>query len=268
MRFWILASILLALCLAPSGVLADSDLAPCVLNGVNISSDVTVKYNGVGAGAADTNSASDSGLVIPTTPSDIATAAANLTPAGGGDDKDKVEGFLTAAFEFGTPFGSTAFDTLRLDAFGSASAVDAKNSAGNPAGAEVTGWARTDFFIEGGTGMDCDTFLHLPAVRNLLPPYETFLEINVSSTVVNATLGPGSPAQTILLPEGHLYQIQLNYDYAIPNGIDPDFAFSYEVLVGGVPTVPGLGMEAMIVVALLLVGLGTVLLRARRSSVP
>jgi hypothetical protein len=267
MRFWILASTLCAFCLAPSLALADTDLGVCALNGVNISSDVTVKYNGVGAGAADTNSASDSGLVIPTTPSDIATAAANLTPAGGGDDKDKVEGTLTAAFEFGTPFGSTAFDTLRLDAFGSASAFDAKNSAGNPAGAEVTGEARTNFFIDVVAGTDCDTFLHLPAVRNLLP-YETFLEINVSSTVVNATLGPGSPAQTILLPEGHAYLIQLNYDYAIPNGVDPPFAFGYEVLVGGLPAVPALGMETMIVVALLLLGIGTVLLRARLSSVP
>jgi hypothetical protein len=189
-----------------------------------------------------------------------------MVPAVAGP-KDKVEGFLTAAFEFGTPVGSTALDTLRLEASGTASAENALNSAGNPAGAEVTGEARADFFIDIVTGTDCDTDLHMPAVRNLLP-FETLLEINVISTHpgVSVTLGPGSPAQTINLPENHGYLIQLNYDYAIPFGVDPPFAFSYEVTVGGVPAVPGLGMEATIVVALLLVGLGTVLLRARRAA--
>jgi hypothetical protein len=236
-----------------------------------VSSNVTVRFSGVGATAADVRSASDSETASPSGGpfSATADAAAVLFPPGGGGPKDQVDGSMKSSFEFGSPLGSVSQDTLRLEAIGIASTVDATNSAGNPAGAEVSGEARAEFFIDIVAGTDCDTFFNMPAVR-LLEPFETFLEINVirnpgGTSQLLATLSPGAPAQTILLPEDSSFLIQLNYDYSLPHGIDPPFGISYAVTVGAAP-VPGLGIEATIVVGLLLLGLGTVFLRVRRAA--
>ena len=116
-------------------------------------------------------------------------------------------------------------------------------------------------------GVDCDTVLTLPAVRNLLP-YEVLLEINIirdpSGTPVVLTLGPGSPPQNVFLPEGFAYLIQLNYDYRVPFGIDPPFLFRFPMTIGATPT-PSLGMEGTIVVVLLLM-FGGAVFQARRAS--
>jgi hypothetical protein len=176
---------------------------------------------------------------------------------------------MTASFELGFPFGTTAQDTLLLDASGSGSAMNSTNSVGNPADATVSGQARAEFFIDIVAGTDCDTFLNVPAVRNLLL-YETFLEINVifdpglPSQMVLATLSPGSPAQTVLLPEDHSYLIQLEYDYRVPFGFDPPFGFDFLITVGPSPAVPVLGIQSAIMLGLLL--LGAAALAARRSQ--
>jgi hypothetical protein len=265
MRAWILLSLGFVL-LSTSPVSAQSVLGYCSLNGVTVSSDVTVRYNGAGSTAADAASGNDSRLVVVPSPTS-GTAAANalLFPAGGGGPKDQIDGTLKSSFEFGPPFGSLTQDILIFNAAGNSSAENALNSAGNPAAAEVTGEARAEFFIDIVAGRDCDTFFTVPEVR-ALEPYETLLEINVimdpngAIPVLLATLGPGSPAQNILLPEDHAFLIQLNYDHAVPFGIDPPFDFSYVVTVGPAPTVPALDMQAKMIVGLLI--LGTVLLRA------
>ena len=248
---------------------ADTDLGVCSFNGVTVSSDITVGDDGVGSSAAaDFDSASDLRLVAVPTPSGVAIASATKLPAAG-SAKDQVDGSLKAAFEYGSPIGSTGQDTLRLDASGTASAMNSTNSVGNQADATVTGEARAEFFIDIVAGTDCDTFLTMPEVRNLLP-FEIFLELNVimdpgPSAVGLATLPPGSPAQTVLLPEGHSFLIQLNYDYRVPFGIDPPFSFSYPIRIGAAP-VPGLGMEGAIGVGLLLVIGGAVMLQTQRSK--
>lgn len=248
---------------------AETVLGVCSLNGVTVSSDVTVGYDGVGSSAAaDFASDKDSKLVVPTTPSGTAIATAVVVPTAGAA-KDRVDGTLKASFEFGIPVGGAGQDTLLLDASGTGSALNSTNSVGNVADATVTGEARAEFFIDIVAGTDCDTFFNMPAVR-LLEPFETLLEINVirnpaGASQLLATLSPGAPAQTILLPEDSSFLIQLNYDYSLPNGTDPPFSFSYAVTVGAAP-VPGLGIEATIVVGLLLLGLGSVLLRVRRAA--
>ena len=159
------------LALSPSLAQAATDLGVCAPNGVTVSTDVTVRYNGVGAGAADQLSDSDSKVVSPNAGpfADTANSAALLLPPGGGDPKDRVNGAMSSYFEFGTPVGSTALDTLQLEANGAASTVNALNSAGNLAGAEVTGEARAEFFIDIVAGTDCDTFFNIPAMRALEP---------------------------------------------------------------------------------------------------
>ena len=249
---------------------ADSVLGLCSLNGVTVSSDVTVGYDGAGSTpAADFTSDSDSAPpIVPFTPSGIANAVANALPAGGGAAKDKVEGAMTASFELGFPFGTIAQDTLELEASGFGSAMNSTNFVGNTSDATVSGQARAEFFIDIVPGMDCDTFLNVPAVRNLLL-FETFLEINVifdpglPTQMLLATLSPGSPAQLVLLPEDHLYLIQLEYDYRVPFGLDPPFGFDFLITVGPSPAVPMLDMQSAIVLGLKL--LGTAALAARRS---
>jgi hypothetical protein len=248
---------------------ADSELGPCSLNGINLFADVEVGYDGVGSTLAnDFASASDSvgPLVAAGSTSGNASANAVKVPAAG-LAKDLVDGELKAAFEFGTPFGSIAQDTLVLEAFGDGSAENSTNAVGNDSDAVVTGEARAEFFIDHVAGVDCDTVLTLPAVRNLLP-YEVLLEINIirdpSGTPVVLTLGPGSPPQNVFLPEGFAYVIQLNYDYRVPFGIDPPFFFSFPMKIGATPT-PSLGMEGTIVVVLLLM-FGGAVFQARRAK--
>ncbi len=249
---------------------ADTELGPCSLNGINLSADVEVGYDGVGSTLAnDFASASDSAPPIVAgagTASGNASANALKVPASG-LAKDRVEGELKAAFEFGTPLGSVAQDTLMLEAFGVGSAENSTNAVGNASDAVVTGEARAEFFIDIVGGVDCDTILTVPAVRNLLP-YEVLLEINIirdpSGTPVVTTLGPGSPPQNVILPEGFAYLIQLNYDYRVPFGIDPPFSFSLPITVGATPA-PSLGMEGSIFVVLLLM-FGGVVFQARRAK--
>lgn len=251
---------------------ANSVLGFCSLNGVRLSADVLVGYDGAGSTLAldFVPGSGSSPPVVPLTPSGTASAPANAVPAGGGAAKDEVKGTLTASFELGIPFGTVFQDTLLLDAEGFGSALNSTNSVGNPADATVTGEARAEFFIDIVAGMDCDTFLNMQEVR-LLEPFETFLEINVifdpglPTEMTLATLTPGSPAATVLLPEDHSYLIEFKYNYRVPFGFDPAFDFSYAVTVGASPAVPGLGMEGAIVLGLLL--LGTVALAARRSWV-
>ena len=261
----------LGICLtATAPASADSVFGLCSMNGVALSADVLVGYDGTGSTlAADfTSDIGSSPPVVPFTPSGTASAVANAVPAGGGAGKDKVEGALTASFELGIPFGTPFLDTLLLDASGFGSAMNSINSVGIDADATVTGEARAEFFIDIVAGMDCDTFLNMQAVR-LLEPYETFLEITVifdpglPTEMTLATLTPGSPAMTVLLPEDHTYLIELKYNYRVPFGFDPPFDFRYAVTVGASPAVPGLGMEGAIMLGLLL--LGTVALAARRS---
>jgi len=251
---------------------ANSVLGFCSLNGVRLSADVLVGYDGAGSTLAldFVPGIGSSPPVVPFTPSGTASAPANAVPAGGGAVKDKVEGTLTASFELGIPFGTGAVfqDTLLLDAKGFGSALNSINSVGNSADATVTGEARAEFFIDIVAGMDCDTFLNMQEVR-LLEPFETFFEITVifdpglPTQMTLATLTPGSPALIVLLPEDHSYLIELKYDYRVPFGFDPVFDFSYAITVGALPAVPGLGMEGAIMLGLLL--LGTVALAARRS---
>ena len=272
MRYRTLFSIVaFFLALSPSLARAATDLGVCAPNGVTVSADVTVRYNGVGAGAADQLSDSDSKLVSPGGGpfADTANSAALLLPPGGGEPKDRVNGAMTSYFEFGTPLGSTVLDTLRLEASGMASTANALNSAGNLAGAEVTGEARAEFFIDVVAGTDCDTFFNVPAMR-ALEPFETVLEINVIRDPggvgeVLATLSPGSPAATVLLPEDNFFLIQLDYDYALPPGIDPPFGYSF-VSSFGVSPAPALGAGGMIALGLVALALGTVVLRVPRKG--
>lgn len=246
---------------------AETVLGVCSLNGVTVSSDVTVGYAGLGSFANDFASGSDSKLVVPLTPSGTAIATAVVVPTAGAA-KDRVDGTLESSFEFGIPVGGAGQDTLLLDASGNGSALNSTNTVGNVADATVTGEARAEFFIDIVADTDCDTFLNMQEVR-LLEPHEILLQIDVIidpglPTQMNlATLSPGSPAQMVLLPEDHAYLIQLNYDLHVPFGVDPPFSFSYAITVGASPAVPGLGTEGAIALGLML--LGTAVLAARRT---
>jgi hypothetical protein len=248
---------------------AESVLGYCSQDGVTVSSDIfRIGFDGATPVPADFSSATDSVLVAADMPSGTANATASILPAGGGAAKDRVDGSLTAGFEYGIPFGGTGQDTLLLEATGMGSATLSKNSNGNNADAVVEGEARAEFFIDIVAGMDCDTFFNMPAVR-LLEPHETLLEINVildpgGAGQLLATLSPGSPAQTILLPEDHSYLIQLNYDYRVPFGVDPPFSFSYMVSIGESPSVPALGTEGAFIAVLLMLALGAMAIGVQR----
>jgi len=255
---------------------AESILGECSFDGVTVSSQITVGYDGAFSTAADFVSDVDGSgpIVVPTPVFGIANAVANALPGGGGLAKDRVDGSMKTSFEFGSPFGTTTQDTLLFDASGNASAVNSTNTAGSQADATVIGKATARFDVDIVAGKDCDTFLTVPEVPNL-QPFETFIEINVfrdpgPSQVLEATLSPGSPAQLVLLPEDHSYLIDFEYNYRVPFGVDPPFGFEYAITVGETPSaVPLLSPRSAIVLGLLL--LGTAALAARRSwmrSVP
>jgi hypothetical protein len=249
---------------------AESALGYCSQDGVTVSSDIfRIGFDGVAPVPADDfSSATDSDLVSIDMPSGTANATASVLPAGGGAAKDRVDGSLEAGFAYGIPFGGTSQDTLVLQATGMGSAVESKNFNGNNADAVVEGEARAEFSIDIVAGTDCDTFFNMPALR-LLEPHEILLEINVfldpsGANQLLATLGPGSPAQTILLPEDHSYLIQLNYDYRVPFGVDPPFSFIYTVTLGESPAVPALGTEGAFIAALLMLVLGATAIGVQR----
>jgi len=262
-RLTSILALTITLQLLPVEALANSVLDHCSLNGITVSADVLVGYNGIGSTIpADYSSASDTRPpIVPPTATDTALASTAVLPAGGGSAKDKIDGTMRSRFEFGIPIGSVGQDTVTLEAAGIASAQNSLNAAGNAAAAEISGEARAEFFIDIVPGLDCDTFLELPEVR-LLEPYETLLEINVimdpnGAAVSLGTFGPGSPSQTINLPEDHAYLIQLNYDMLVPFGVDPPFSFTLPITIGPSPAaVPTLEAIPTIGGALLVLATG------------
>jgi hypothetical protein len=256
--------------IAPA-VSANTELGPCSLNGINLSADIRVGYDGSGSTIANDYTQATEFSAVPivaggATAGNVVAAALKVPDTGSG--KDRVNGELKAFFEFGTPVGSATQDTLQLEAVGNGSAEVARNTAGFDSDAVVTGQARAEFFIDIVDGVDCDTILTVPAIRNLLP-HETFLEILIvrdpGGAAVTTTLSAGSPATTVILPEGFSYLIELGYDLRVPFGVDPPFFFTIPIAFGVAP-VPGLGMEALIFVGLTLMIAGVVFQERRAKA--
>ena len=227
---WIAIAIAAATIAGPAS--ANTWLATCSLNGITLTSDITVGFVGAGSGAGDFTSAQATDLALPALgPTGLAAAPASLPPASG-DPKDKAEGTVESSFEFGTPVGSTAFDTFTFRANGIGSAVSAKNIAGNPSAASVIGKATVEFFVDIVPPNDCDGFIQLSGLP-ALAPFETFLEVNViqdpglPTQTLLATIPDNSPGQIIPIVEGKGYQILFDYEILVPNGVDPPFDITF-----------------------------------------
>lgn len=249
---------------------AATHLATCSLNGVSLSSDITVGFVGVGSGAGDFTSGSGSDLALASLgPTGSALATASIVPAVG-DPKDKAEGSVEARFEFGTPVGTTPFDTFKFEATGVGSALNATNLAGNASAASVVGQATVEFFVDIVPPNDCDGFIQLSDLR-ALAPFETFLEVNViqdpglPTQTLLATIPDGSPGQVIPIVEDKGYLIQFDYELFVPNGVDPPFSIVFSGAVSSSLPAPALGGRGALLLGLLVVATTVLALRAGRA---
>lgn len=211
------------------------------------------------------------GTAPDTTLSTAFTTTASLRPAASAEPKDIAEGALEAAFEFGAPFaGATSpLDRISFDINGTASAVDARNAAGNPSNAVVEGKASAEFFVDalfGGVSPgDVVGQIQLGDLR-ALAPFETALEINVfenSSPIPILTHGAGAAATAVQLRADNFYLVSLDYRMEVPFGNDPPFSFAIDIPLAPASSLPEPGSGLLVSLGMLL---ASAAVRRRRPS--
>ncbi len=264
-------ALLLAWGTAPGTALAASKLATCSLNGVTVQSYLEVGFAGLGSTpSADFDIRSATDQISPTLGFHVDAFVHADKPPAAGDPKDVARGESVAYFEYGVPTGpSYPQDEIQLVVVGVASSISGFNSAGNPSSAEVIANSSVLFHLDVVPGHDCDAFVHLSGLR-ALRPFEILYEISVikdpgtlaASTLL--TVLPGSPDQVVALPEGHGYELRLDYQFSVPFGVDPPFDVHFEASVSSAPTLPMPRVRQGIGVLLMLTG--AVGLVARRSQ--
>ena len=208
------------------------DFAP---NGVTMSARIDVGFKGDGLVPTD----SDFDTAADTAPDTVVLttvlASKSILPATG-DLKDIAQGDMKIAFEHGLSFpGATSpVDLIRIAITGDASAFGARNLAGNPANAQVSGKATAEFFLDadfGGVAPD-DVVgqLEIGAIRSLAT-FESVLQIQVfeDGATLGASLPAGSSATPVELRAQHAYQITFDYSLEVPFGSDPPFSFEVDI---------------------------------------
>ena len=246
-------------------------LGDCSLNGVTVTSEISVGYDGPGSVPADFSMPPPvTDMAVPAASfSATAINSANQVPATGAA-KDQVDGTLKSAFEFGTPIGSTAFDTFEFEASGNGSAVLSQNLAGMDSDATVVGIGKVEFFNDIVGGIDCDGFLHLSDVRNLLPnevsfSVEVIQDPNLPGATSVALLGPGDAGQVVPIVEDKGYLVRFDYDYRVPFGTDPAFSFMYSFRAASTPVIPALSNRGAVALGMVLLGAAGLALRVGRA---
>ncbi len=224
--------------------------------GVMLSADATIGFDGVGSTAGnDFLTVMDGALALPAI-GPVATAsavAAMQSPPGGGDPKDGVSADTRLIFSFGQGVAGALVDddTFRFDITGSASALAALNTVGNPADAVVEASATATFRLNATTRPDGDHVgnLQLPDLRPLDPlAFETLLAVRVleSAPPFNlplpvAAMAAGDTGVTVPVLSGNQYAIELSYGLRVPHGVDPDFDLgSYIVTLHANIPAPGM----------------------------
>lgn len=273
-RSRVFGAALLTLTLAASGeARADTYLSACAQNGVIVTADLTLTYDGLFPGLGDsTNKFATDSVVLPGTVADAVSPPVPplvLLPATGDPKPDMISAVASSRFEFGTPSGTTPLDTFEFDVAGNASALGAFNSTGNPADAVVHVAADAVFFVDPAPAGACPGKIQLAALRTLLP-YETTLKVTVTENpfttpVIKAVQVPGSPEVNVIVNPSNTYRIDLVYEVRVPHGIDPPFGVTIPFSVKAVNLLPTMNTPAALVLALL-IGATAVLFRLRTRT--
>ena len=128
---------------------ADTYLSACALNGVLVTAEVMVTYDGALPDPLDSKTVpAFDAVVLPGTTADAVVPPFFFPPDTGDPKPDGVTAEASSRFEFGTPSGTTPLDTFVFDAAGNASALAAFNTAGNPADAVIQVIASAEFFVD------------------------------------------------------------------------------------------------------------------------
>ncbi len=258
---------------------------PCSANGVQLSSEIVIGYHdpttpftpvpvpppAIGANLIHTVPPYTASVHYSTAVTGIAaTPTITRAPAFTGmPAKDLVVGTVSSEFGYGTPTGPLLIDSVRLRAFGTASAVNAFDTAGGPADAVVEGRAFAEFYVD-PVLPSCSGDIGLPALRPLAP-YETRLEIQVlqmpagtTSFIPIFTQMAGDPPTLVPITPNAFYRIVLDYRLRVPHSNDPPYDADITVTVMGAPAVPAMSVDRrlLLVMGLLLLG-GGFLLRGR-----
>ena len=119
-------------------------------------------------------------------------------------------------------------------------------------------------------GIDCDGFLHLSDVRNLLLDEVSFsVEViqdpNLPGATSIALLGPGDAGQVVPIVEDKGYLVRFDYDYRVPFGTDPPFSLKYSFRAASTPVIPALSNRGAVALGMVLLGAAGLALRVGRA---
>lgn len=217
---------------------ADSILNQYAPNGAQMNTQVRVGYLAPGtplppffifgpSGSDNDNIAVDptSGPVVNVVSSSVAGVTPPLSSAGA---KDVINASVTQTYELGAPFpgASLSFDQLSFNLTGSASALDAQISPGNPLDAYVEIKASIFFFLDSLLGAGVVGSMAFPAIRPL-QAHELYLFQSVMEESLPVFFHyAGEADESFNLSTGHFYTIQLEYAMLVPYGVDPPFHIS------------------------------------------
>ncbi|ODT97868.1 MAG: hypothetical protein ABS79_06810 [Planctomycetes bacterium SCN 63-9] len=163
---------------------------------------------------------------------DSVSATSSIAPTSGAT-KDIATGTIGLSFLSGT-IGSPDRFIFSLD--GNASAVDATNSASEPAGALVNLNGDVRFFIDSNYGPTPEPpgvtvgLIRLDALR-AANPFESYSVSIFQDSSLIATLLPGGSGFDLPAITGHGYEIALNYTLNVPFGVDPPASFIFELRI-------------------------------------
>jgi hypothetical protein len=204
-------------------------------NGALVSAVLDAAYVGAGSGPADALNKGGNALALPAL-GPTADANANLALSAFSSSlpaKDKIQATGTVHFEFGAPIGTSSNDTVQFIISGDGSAMDAHNSAGNSAAAQLSGKLSLNFYVDtiiapSGTLVGS---LRGGAIRDL-NPFEVLLQVDTyKNSILIGSYGPGSPGFDLPLVTGNSYMVQLSYLNQVPFGSDPPFSVGWNAAV-------------------------------------
>lgn len=222
---------------AASSVTADFSANHVLLRASSVSQYVGATVTDSSPVASDFAIAAPPSLPHPFFRDSAIASSGPLVPTTSSEPKDKVLGQAEISFLTGT-FSTNDSFTVLFTATGSA--VDARNSASEPADAHQGLTAALSFFVDAFYGplpQPPDTLvgiLELPAVPSVAPG------VTLTGTVAQdglplLSLLPGSPASTLNLYTNHSYAISFKYDLTVPFGTDPDTSFAYTASIASIP---------------------------------
>jgi len=195
----------------------------------------------------------------------VVDPGAPIAPASG---TGSIDARMETNFQFGAPLGAGTYDTFSFLSNLTASALSARNSAGEAANAAVNSMGRLDFYLDPFfAGVAPDTVVGTAVLGSLrsMATYE-FAQVDIfQDSALIASLLPGDAGLSVSLLAGHGYGLQLSHALNVPYGIDP----SVSLVVSGslhASDVP----EPSVLLLIALGGIMTITTRAqcRRASRP